>query len=122
VQQRFIAATWCDLRTTGDTFNQNGGWPPTGMGQGDDPIKLPKGRPTVWARGSVVEVAWGMWANHGGGYSYRICPLDNASEACFQRHPLDFVNELQYLQHLNGSRFAIPRVMLDTGALTPIFS
>ena len=30
---------------------------------------------TEWQRGSVVEAAWGIWANHGGGYSYRLCSL-----------------------------------------------
>jgi hypothetical protein len=29
---------------------------------------------TVWAAGDTVEVAWGVRANHGGGYQYRICP------------------------------------------------
>ena len=28
---------------------------------------------TEWARGTNVTVAMGMWANHGGGYSYRLC-------------------------------------------------
>merc|ERR1711920_476348 len=28
----------------------------------------------VWAAGSAHEVAWTIQANHGGGYSYRLCP------------------------------------------------
>ena len=34
---------------------------------GANALELPAGQATVWSRGSVVEVAWGMWANHGGG-------------------------------------------------------
>ena len=29
-----------------------------------------------WKRGDVVEVAWTIEANHGGGYIYRIAPAD----------------------------------------------
>ena len=53
----------------------------------------------MWDAGSTVEVAWTLQANHGGGYSYRLCPLEefaaNSSdaEACFQRHPLTFVGQ-----------------------------
>lgn len=48
-------------------------------------------------------------ANHGGGYQYRLCPLeDELTEECFQKHPLDFVRGLQYLQWNNGSRLNIP--------------
>lgn len=50
----------------------------------------------VWKSGSVQEVSWALQANHGGGYSYRLCALDDTdggivSESCFQNHPLDFV-------------------------------
>ena len=69
-----VKPTGCGVAGGGDTFNNNGGWPPTGMTQGADTLSLPAGRPTVWSRGSVVDVAWGMWANHGGGYSYVHMP------------------------------------------------
>merc|ERR1711977_535144 len=29
---------------------------------------------TLWKAGTYVEVAWGPRYNHGGGYSYRLCP------------------------------------------------
>ena len=39
----------------------------------------------TWKAGDVVEVAWTLQANHGGGYSYRLCPADEPlTEACFQ--------------------------------------
>ena len=38
-----------------------------------------------WKAGSSVEVAWGVRYNHGGGYSYRLCPAsEKLTEACFQ--------------------------------------
>merc|ERR1719478_1779922 len=46
---------------------------------------------TTWIAGSTVEVAFGITANHGGGYQYRICRLKQqssnvtaeATEECF---------------------------------------
>ena len=37
-------------------------------------LELPAKSPTVWPKGSTQEVAWAITANHGGGYSYRLCP------------------------------------------------
>jgi len=46
---------------------------------------------TKWTAGSTVEVAWTLQANHGGGYSYRLCPASSPlTEACFQLTPLSF--------------------------------
>ena len=48
---------------------------------------------------SQVEVAWAIAANHGGGYQYRLCPTDEPlTEACFQRTPLAFEGDVQWLQ------------------------
>ena len=57
-------------------------------------------------KGGVAETAWNVVANHGGGYSYRLCPLQTAQqppgypldETCFQAHPLDFVGDKQWFQ------------------------
>jgi len=47
-----------------------------------------------WTAGSVVEVSWTLQANHGGGYSYRLCPLGSKlDEDCFKQTPLDFVGQ-----------------------------
>eukprot|EP00035_Acanthoeca_spectabilis_P021459 m.438361 g.438361 ORF g.438361 m.438361 type:complete len:394 (+) comp18227_c0_seq1:15-1196(+) len=47
-----------------------------------------------WKAGSVVEVAWALQANHGGGYSYRLCPLgEELNEECFKKIPLNFVGQ-----------------------------
>lgn len=48
----------------------------------------------TWKAGGVVEVSWTLQANHGGGYSYRLCPLEqNLTEECFQKYPLKFVGQ-----------------------------
>jgi len=60
-------------------------------------------QPTVWKAGDIVEVAWAVRANHGGGYSYRLCRRTSArnidiTEQCFQASPLDFVGDTQWIQ------------------------
>eukprot|EP00041_Stephanoeca_diplocostata_P012866 m.217264 g.217264 ORF g.217264 m.217264 type:complete len:499 (+) comp19119_c0_seq1:332-1828(+) len=57
-----------------------------------------------WAAGSIQEVGWAITANHGGGYAYRLCPLDsNLSEDCFQKHHLKFAGTLQRVLNSNGT-------------------
>lgn len=48
---------------------------------------------TTWRRGGVEKVGWGILANHGGGYSYRLCRAgQQLTEECFQKTPLRWVN------------------------------
>lgn len=55
----------------------------------------PQKTPTVWKAGSLAEVAWSIWSNHGGGYIYRLCPKSkNPSEKCFQDNILTFASNL----------------------------
>jgi hypothetical protein len=54
---------------------------------------------TKWKQGQQVEVAWQVVANHGGGYSYRLCPRsEELTEECFQANVLDFVGDKQWFQ------------------------
>jgi len=58
---------------------------------------------TKWRIGSIVEVAWAIAANHGGGYQYRLCPADmQLTEECFQQNVLPFVGDKQWIQWGNG--------------------
>ena len=70
--------------------------------------KLPDGVPPAkWTIGGEAEVAWNVRNNHGGGYSYRLCPSDEPlTEECFQRHPLEFVTDKQAIVLSNGTRTA----------------
>lgn len=69
-----VLGSGCGVAGGGIEWNANGGWPPTGMMQGQDPLSVLKGPPagpqTMWAAGSTQTVAMGVWANHGGGCEY----------------------------------------------------
>ena len=77
---------------------------------------------TEWTRGGIAEVAWGIVANHGGGYSYRLCkfPIEGNSgltEECFQRIPLKFVGTRQWVQYGEdvNTRVEFRAVRVNTG-------
>lgn len=84
---------------------------------------------TTWIAGSTVEVAWGITANHGGGYQYRLCRLkkktmnitSQVTEECFQQNPLDFVGDKQWIQFGGGedvkNRTEIPAMRVTEGVL-----
>lgn len=104
----------------------NGGLPPPGVKQGLDGLELPATDPTVWEKGEVVEVAWSMAANHGGGYSWRLCKKsDNINEACFQHNVLRFSGNVSWLQYSDAipnregfiklPRFELPLVTVSEG-------
>lgn len=73
--------------------------------KGDFGSKLPKGPSMAnWTAGSAVNVSWGVRYNHGGGYSYRLCPANEPlTEECFQKTQLDFDVNAQTLVWNNGS-------------------
>lgn len=67
----------------------------------------PVGPATVWKANSVVEAEWSIYANHGGGYSFRLCkkvPGQAETEACYQKIPLDFADDLTTIKYYDGSR------------------
>merc|ERR1711924_175015 len=77
-------------------------------------------------KGEVVEVAWAITANHGGGYSWRLCKKsDNVSEECFQRQVLRFAGKVSFLQYsdvipnregfLKLPRFELPLITVSEG-------
>jgi len=78
--------------------------------QGDlgSQVLVPTPSQATWKIGSEVEVMWGLRANHGGGFQWRLCPArEELTEACFQRTPLPFVGR-QILVYANGTRMPIP--------------
>ena len=71
---------------------------------GTDLGPLPSGSQATWTLGGEAEVTWQISNNHGGGYSYRLCPAETPlSEACFQQTQLDFVTEKQAVYFKNGT-------------------
>ena len=64
----------------------------------------------VWKAGVHYEVAWTIQANHGGGYSYRLCPLNAADldEECFNKHPV----RRSHCSDLTPTFIEMPRCLL----------
>ena len=81
----------CGVAGGGIVYNSNGGWPPTGMQQGQEPLSVLKGPPngpqTMWAAGSNQTVAMGVWANHGGKavLAWHPCPCTEILLGCMCR-------------------------------------
>jgi len=80
--------------------------------------KMPTG--TVWKIGGEANVTWNVRNNHGGGYSYRLCPASEPlSEACFQAHPLDFVQSKQAIVFPDGHLVPIEGIFINEGTTPP---
>lgn len=99
-----------------------------GYGHGPDARLLPgNSKPVEWAAGAEEEVIFGITANHGGGYSYRLCPKPAAgymslTEECFQAMPLRFAGDTQWIQQGGDekNRTAIPAVRIEEGTFPAI--
>lgn len=88
--------------------------------QGDLGSNLPY-TPTgvVWKRGGIGTTAWYIRANHGGGYSYRLCPLGQTlDEKCFNKIPLDFAGP-QMLKYKDGTVEEINGTIVTEGTFPP---
>jgi hypothetical protein len=56
-------------------------------------------------------------ANHGGGYQYRLCPLNSElTEACFQQTPMPFADDSS-LMLSNGTMIKIKSTFVSEGTL-----
>lgn len=88
--------------------------------QGDQGSKLPMVKsPVRWTAGSVVEVAWTIQTNHGGGYQYRLAPANSPlDEETFQKLPLGFVGQ-QALRWggVDGKTILFDGVYLSNGTI-----
>lgn len=96
----------------------NGGVAPPGhtLGELGSTLKPLTAGPANWKPGSVVEVAWAIDANHGGGYQYRLCPKGTSlTEECFTNMPLAFVGSSQTIRFENGTRVQIPAIYVTEG-------
>lgn len=62
-------------------------------------------------------MGWALSAQHGGGYTYRLCPKNEAlTEACFQANGLSFTSKNSTVRYHDGSKadFEIPVAGLDS--------
>lgn len=97
--------------------------PPIGLKQGmsmQDLPEMPGVSAPQWPAGSIQDVAWGINANHGGGYAYRLCPKASGAklpETCFQKHHLQFVGNQSWIQFSDdtSNRTAISAVRTSEG-------
>lgn len=81
-------------------------------------MPVPESQRAVWQVGREVEVAWAIWANHRGGFSWRLCPAtEELTEECFQRHPLDMLGPETTLRFTDGTRTTIPALRTKTGTV-----
>jgi len=73
-------------------------------------------KPVQWKIGGQEEVSWQLENNHGGGYSWRLCPAgEPLTEACFQKHQLDFVQDQQGIVFKNGTVQLIKGTFITEG-------
>lgn len=74
------------------------------------------GSEVVWTIGGEAEVTIQIENNHGGGYSFRLCPAEEGiTEECFQRTPLDFVEDQQGIVFKNGTVLPIAGTFVIDG-------
>lgn len=115
----------------GDAGSRGKPCPGGGSGWGPDALNtshLATPWSTEWRAGSVVEAAWGIRANHGGGYSYRMCrrdpsqPFDGLSEACFQATPLEFSGDTSWVHFDNATERVAFRANGTAEGTTPVGS
>jgi len=73
---------------------------------------------TVWEAGSAVETWQAIRANHGGGYQYRLCPLEKmpCTEADFQETPMPFADSSS-LMLSNGTVIKLTSTFVSEGTL-----
>lgn len=68
----------------------------------------PNAKHVSWVAGTNVKVASAMFVNHGGGWSYRLCPKSESMiESCFQANELKFVGDA-IARFTNGSEVSLP--------------
>ena len=88
--------------------------------QGDLGTALPRQHAAVWRAGQPAETAWFIRANHGGGYSFRLCPAgEELTEECFERTVLRFDTAGQTLRWDDGSEERINGTFVTEGTFPP---
>jgi len=108
-----VLGSGCGVAGGADVPMPNGGTAPEHYPQGMDGKDLPETKPTLWQIGSTAEVAFAFFANHGGGYQYRLCRKGNISEECFQNNPLPFHGKQSWIQYADWAEGKHGRKVID---------
>lgn len=124
-----VYGSGCGAAGGGPIPYNNGGQAPAGYKNGDDFLGIPEGKSTAWKRGSVQTVAYALFANHGGGVSWRLCKKsETVSEDCFAHNSLEFFGDTQWIRYqpmmqwgkaLQLPDFPIPAVRVSEGTHPP---
>ncbi|OEU08226.1 Fasciclin-domain-containing protein [Fragilariopsis cylindrus CCMP1102] len=74
--------------------------------------------PVVWTAGEIVEGAYNVGANHGGGHQYRLCPVENLNnntldESCFQSTVMEFANDRSLFIAMSDDGTVIANITFD---------
>lgn len=130
-----VRGSGCGVAGGAPVMIPNGGAPPPGYDMGVDGMELPEQEATEWQIGGVATVGFSMVANHGGGYSWRLCKKsDGVSEECFQKTTLPFHGDHSWLQYtdllpsrdesgpLKFPKVEIPRVTVPGDQVHPVGS
>lgn len=79
-------------------------------------LPVPEADRVVWYVGSLLLVAWTIFAHHHGGYSWRLCPADeDLTEECFQRYPLRLLGSQTTVQLTNDTKQKVDILRTDEG-------
>jgi hypothetical protein len=97
-----------------------------------DGLELPENKPAQWQIGGTATVGFAITANHGGGYSWRLCKKDgNVTEECFRQNTLRFHGNHSWLHYaeaipsfmqfgpFGNSKINIPRVVVPGDQVHP---
>ena len=115
-----VIGSGCGAAGGGPLPLSNGGNAPAGYAQGADFLTIPATEPTVWQHGSVQEVAFAIFANHGGGYSWRLCKKGSSvTEECFGRGSLEFFGDQQWIRYAPFEQWGVTKVLPDIGPGSP---
>ena len=55
----------------------------------------------------MVEASWAIYANHGGGYGYRLCKKaegNELTEECFQQNHLNFATDTTEIRYTKSNQ------------------
>jgi hypothetical protein len=112
-----VYGSGCGAAGGGPVAYANGGFAPPGIKQGMDGLELASMTPVTWKRGSTAEVAWAISANHGGGYSWRLCKNVEGlvNEDCFQKGHLKFSGDKSWVLYSDGTRKEFPMTKVTEG-------
>lgn len=107
---------FCENDGTGSPSGCDIGQKPDDWWTVRDGNDLPKTDRSMWTAGGTAKVAFAALFNHGGGYSYRLCPADSPqTEECFQKTHLEFADDTTTVHWTTGDEATYPAVTMSTG-------